>query len=349
MLEPSFYRLYRRSRYSRSEDNQVTGSSQHQKEMFAVAAVAFVLKHDEKFRAHFLHKICGFALSVVPPRLRIEVQPHHHSDLAIKDDANSSVFIVEFKVGAELEPKQDPNKKAFLAKGGYGKLILEDRDYGNCNQKSYIVLDDDSKAFVDCDRQGLTCKSRKWADLFPECETVGGLWADLRDSFGELRVAAFQLERLKNMKNAKFTKQAVVMHQTLSRVGSLLQIGKKGGEFIDFSERDSWYGRHIPSAKLLNFDGLKKCVQAKKKPLGWFGYVSEKEHSYRAVTFWCDSDKAAKKTEAFILKRVRNGPPGKSVIYDGTAVDYRLDGDDGFGDAEWFDAVFKALADKKTV
>jgi hypothetical protein len=36
--------------------------------------------------------------------------------LAIKDDANSSVFIVEFKVGAELEPKQHPNKKAFFAK-----------------------------------------------------------------------------------------------------------------------------------------------------------------------------------------------------------------------------------------
>jgi hypothetical protein len=44
---------------------------------------------------------------------------------------------------------------------------------------------------------------------------------------------------------------------------------------------------------------------------------------------------------------MRNGPRGKLVIYDGTAVDYRLDGDDGFGDAEWFDAVFKALADKK--
>src|SRR5580658_3789535 len=109
MLDPSFYRLYRRSRYSRSEDNQDTGSKQHQKEMFAVAAVALVLEHDEEFRDHFFDKICGFTVLPGQPRPRIEVQPHDHSDLAIKDDANSSVFIVEFKVGAELKPYQDPN------------------------------------------------------------------------------------------------------------------------------------------------------------------------------------------------------------------------------------------------
>ena len=114
--------------------------------MFAVAAVAFVLKHDEEFRDHFFREICGFTVLPGQSRPRIEVQPHDHSDLAIKDEANSSVSIVEFKVGAELEPKQDPKQKAFLANGGYGKLIIEDRDYGNCTKKSYIVLDD-STAF----------------------------------------------------------------------------------------------------------------------------------------------------------------------------------------------------------
>jgi hypothetical protein len=347
MLEPSFYRLYRRSRYSGSEDNQVTGSSQHQKEMFAVAAVAFVLKHDEKFRAHFLHKICGFAVSVVPPRLRIEVQPNDHSDLALKDDANLSVFIVEFKVGAELKPKQNPkHEKAFFAKDGYGTLILEDCDYINCAKKSYIVLDD-SEAFDDCDWPGLTCKSRRWAALVPEGETVGELWADLRNSLGELGVAAFQLEKLKNMKNAKLTKHAVEMHQTLSRVASQLKFGSSGGENINFGDGDSaWYGRHIPSGKLLDFDGLKSCVEAQKSPLGWFGYQSEKEHSERAVTFWCGSDEAAKNTQAFIDERMRNGPPGKSVIKE-KEVYFQLDGEADFGDAEWFDEVFKALADKK--
>ena len=116
------------------------------------------------------------------------------------------------------------------------------------------------------------------------------------------------------MKNAKFTKQAVVMHQTLSRVGSLLKIGKKREVNSLTSEKRTLLGMAVkfPWRNYFNFDGLKKCVRA-KKTLGWFGYVSEKEHSYRAVTFWCDSDKAAKKTEAFILERVRNLTLGQIV------------------------------------
>jgi hypothetical protein len=318
--------------------------------MFAVATVAFVLKHDEKFRAHFFHEICGFAGSAVPPRPQIEVQPFDHSDLAIKDEANSSVYVVEFKVGADLEQKQNPkHEKEFFAKGGYGKLILEESGYRDFARKSYVVLNNfNSKEFEDGERQGLWCSSRTWDDLVGEGESVGGLWTDLIDSLGELGVAAFQFKKLRNMNNGQHTKQAVAMHQTLSAVASRLKLGRKGNEEINGDGESVWYGRKIPNKVLLNSLGLKNRVQAQGTHMGWFGYQSGTGHGERAVTFWCGTDEAAKNTQAFILERMRDGPPGKSQII-GTEVYFELEGDAGSGDAEWFDAVFKALADKKTV
>ena len=346
-LGPSFNCLYRRSRYSRSEANPDTGSRQNQREMFAVAAVAFVLKHDEKFRAHFFHEICGFAVSAVQPRPRIEVQPHDHSDLAIKDEANSSVFIVEFKVDAELEQKQNPkHEKAFFAQGGYGNLILEESGYRDFARKSYVVLND-SKEFEDGERQGLGFKSKTWADLVVHGESVGGLWTDLIDSLGELGVVAFQFKKLRNMNNTQHTVQAVAMHQTLSHVASTLELGNRGGENIEDGVY-VWYGRNISYKVLLNSLDLKKCIQAPATRLGWFGYQSGMGHSQRAVTFCCGSDEAAKNTQAFMRERMRNGPPGESHI-ERTEVYYQSEGDAGFGDVEWLIAVFKALADKKTV
>jgi hypothetical protein len=344
-LAPSLYCLYRRSRYSRSEYEQSAGLRQNRRELFAVAAVAFALKHDEKFRVHFLREICGFGAREIPSVPKIEVQPRDHSDMSITDEVTSSLFVVEFKVGAELEQKQNPgNAKAFFGNGGYGKLILEDSYYRNCTQKSYIVLDD-SKDFEDGERQGLTYKSRTWADLDLEGETATGLWADLLDSLGDLGVATFQFQRLRNMNNAQYTKQAVAMHQTLATLASRWNFGNSGGE-IDSEGDSAWYGCNIPNKTLLNFTQLEMCVQAQGKIMGWFGYQSWPEHCERAFQFNCGSDEAINFTQAFILERVRNGPPGESEIQGGRVL-FKFDGYADVGDAEWFDNMFRALADKK--
>lgn len=346
-FEPSLHCLYRRSRYSRSEGEPATGSRQHRRELFAVAAVAFVLKHDETFRARFFREICGFAASAGRAMPRIEVQPHDHSDLAIKDEVAASLFVVEFKVGAELEEKQNPrHDKAFFGNGGYGKLILEERGYRNFARKSYIVLDD-FKGFDDGERQGLTFKARTWADLGGDGEQVGALWADLLDSLGELGVTAFQFQKLRNMNNAQHTKEAVAMHQTLSSVASRLKFGNSGGEDINWEGDEAWYGRNIPNRRLRGFINLEIDVKAEGDVMGWFGYQSGPGHCERAVWFYCGSEQAAKRTQTFILECVRNGPPGKSGIK-GTDVWFQSDSYVGVGDAEWFDAVFKVLADKKT-
>jgi hypothetical protein len=88
-------------------------------------------------------------------------------------------------------------------------------------------------------------------------------------------------------------------------------------------------------------------VQTREKHLGWFGCQSRSEppEGYeRSVQFHCGSDDAVKKAQAFIRERVCNGPPGKTEIDRGMVL-FKYGGDD-IGDAEWFDSVFKALADR---
>lgn len=109
-LEPSFRSLFRRSRFARAEEDEASGQLQNQKEMFAVAAVAFTLKYDEKFRKYFFREICGFEESVKQPGAIIEVQAHHHSDLVIKQKP-SSLSVIEFKIGAKLRTNRTQNTK----------------------------------------------------------------------------------------------------------------------------------------------------------------------------------------------------------------------------------------------
>ena len=157
--EPSFSYLYRRSRYFR-DDNETSGSRQNRREVFAVAAVAFTLKHDPRFCRHFFRVVCGFPDWPDQPPPKIELQPHDHSDLAIKDSLNASLVIVEFKMGANLEEKQNPKyQKVFFGAGGYGNLILDEHDYRDFSRKTYIVLND-LKDFEDGERRGLQFRAR---------------------------------------------------------------------------------------------------------------------------------------------------------------------------------------------
>jgi hypothetical protein len=134
--EPSFYSLYRRSRYVRGEDEDHVAdvSRQNRKELYAVAAVAFAIKYDPQFRAHFLGTVCGIPVTADPSAI-LEVQPFHHSDLAIKDAAGCWLSIFEFKVGDKLKPKQNPGSKKFFAEDGYGQCILDEPAYRDFDER----------------------------------------------------------------------------------------------------------------------------------------------------------------------------------------------------------------------
>ena len=339
-LDPSFDCLFRRSRYSRSEDDHPSGPRQNRCELFAVAAVAFAIKHDKDFCRHFLSRICGETEYFDYSDLLIEVQPHDHSDLAIKVKATKTIYIVEFKIGADLAEKQNPDEVAFFDKGGYGKLILSKDVFEGFHKRIYVVLAQ-SENFEDGKRQGLECKSRTWADLEPGPLTE--LWTDLRDSLGEIGVTVFRDQQLQNMHNAKHTKSAVLMHQTLEKAASQLGLRKTGPSFGTEDDRHYWYGRDIPTGKLVGFSKLEDLIRP-KDGTGWFGYESGPDRSQLAIWFYCGSEEAAKETKTFV--EARAGPHlSKAEVKEGTNAVFELAGSTGLGDAEWFADVFNALKD----
>jgi hypothetical protein len=310
--EPSFYSLFRRSRYICGQDHEQAASSrQNRRELYAVAAVAFVIKYAEDFRLHFLSTVCGIELQGgdVPT---FEVQPFDHSDFAIKEKAGRWLVVVEFKVGANLEEKQNPGKaKSFFAPNGYGQLILKESAYRGFERKVYVVVND-AKYFDDATQRGLECKSRTWSDLAFPAAMQTDLWGDLLHSLGDLGVAAFQLRKLKNMNNAQYTTQAVAMHQTLTAIGSKKRFGPSGKLDINMEGEDAWYGRNIPLDRLVDHIFLHAIAGVESS--GWFGYQAGPNHWELAIWIYCESEEAASNLRNYMQVLLAGGPSGKTRI-----------------------------------
>jgi hypothetical protein len=83
MPQPSFYQLFRRSKYSREESDEAPATGRNRRELFSVAALAFVLKHDEAFRAHFLRTICEHQKPFRANAFVVECEEEHCTDLVI--------------------------------------------------------------------------------------------------------------------------------------------------------------------------------------------------------------------------------------------------------------------------
>ncbi|HEY5073371.1 MAG TPA: hypothetical protein VII34_01660 [Pyrinomonadaceae bacterium] len=341
--EPSFYSLYRRSRYARGEDDDhVSDSSrQNRKELYAVAAVAFALKYDPQFREHFLGTVCGIPVTTDPFAI-FELQPFHHTDFAIKEGADRWLSVVEFKVDDKLKQKQNPGSKEFFAEGGYGQRILSEPAYQNFERKIYVVIDEGG-TFADGTEKGLEYKSRSWADLNPPTGVATEMWSDLLRSLGELGVSAFQLTKLRNMNNATYTQQAVAMHQTLSALASKLKFGTSGSMEINMEGEEAWYGRNVPLDRMNNHIFLRALAGVDSS--GWFGYQAGPSHWELAIWIYCESEAAAPNLRNHMQALLTNGPSGKLEV-NGKDVSFVSDMHPQPGDSEWFEAAFRALDDK---
>lgn len=339
--EPSFYTLFRRSRYARGEsDDHTVGSRQNRRELYAVAAVAFAIKHDDSFRCHFLSAVCGIAPHS-NDALTLAVQPFDHSDFSMKDAGGVWLVVVEFKIGAALEDKQNPAKtQAFFAVDGYGTLILGEPEYQVFTRRLYVVMDD-TKHFDDATKHGIECKSRTWVELASGIES--GLWSDLLHSLGDLGIAAFQLGKLKNMNNASYTRQAVAMHQTLVAIASKLKVRSSGKMDINMEGDNAWYGREFTLDRLMNHIYLRALAGSDSR--GWFGYQARADQWELAVWLYCESEEAARRTRDYIEPMLKQNLLGR-LSCNGKDVTFVSEMVSHIGDAEWFEAVFKALQDK---
>src|SRR6266487_2738883 len=209
-MKPTFFSLFKRGRYFHApgdEDITQEGESRREeRERFAVAALAFCLKHDEGFRKHFWEKVCRVPDDPVemPPVTEhdISIEPPEWADLSLvsNDGVHRFMWVVEAKAGAELQDKQNPNKADFKKAGlGYGALFAASEAEQGTRMR-YIVLGANEPLGI-CDGQetlGITVQERSW-DWLRDGVTRTGIVKDLIDTLAELEIGQFYMDKAKQI------------------------------------------------------------------------------------------------------------------------------------------------------
>ena len=301
--EPSFYQLFRRSRYSAMEPAVPAErrSNHEQKEVFAVAALAFTLRHEQDFLTHLLEKVCGLQVEDAE-KCDIRCQDGHKSDLAIVWPGQR-VIVVEAKIGASLKAKQNPMNSAFYAKpDGYGFQIK--CDYQEEKEKFYVVLAKDVPASPHTG--GTKGQSptflgfHQWGELEIE-GSQSELVSDLLDSLGCLGIPELHLRSFMKKELGAQTQSAVEMFKLLEGLADYFRIprGKSRWE-IDDPEGVSYFGVKIPFGG--RFKKLSQKVGKSEKIIGWFGYESRNGKPLLSVWFYPGDEKQKQLAEKFVAR-----------------------------------------------
>jgi hypothetical protein len=275
-IESSFSRLFRQSRYARGdEQNQ---SKQNRRELFAVAAVAFVAKHDENFARNFLRHVAGVPPGALHHDFRWEPQRAFCADLLITDCESDEQYIVEFKVGARLMEKQNSGSTEFERTTGYGRAIRDQFP----KTKVYTALAQ-QRDFEDSEKNGLQRHARTWKELIPTNGRETPLVEDLLDSLGDLGISVLRLRKIKQMKNAPHVDTTINIHDVLKTV--LSEFSGKPALDIDRDDLYDWVGMYVRPRPKQHAD-LRKWLGHNWSYIGWIGYLLPKDGKGPQLSVW---------------------------------------------------------------
>ncbi|MEO7679002.1 MAG: hypothetical protein ABIV39_19790 [Verrucomicrobiota bacterium] len=342
--EPSFYQLFRRSRYTRTAMDAGTPGSEgrNQTEVFAVAALGFLLRHDPKFFEFFLCTVCG--MSDIPVgKYKIICQDGHKSDLAIVW-SGKRVIVIETKIGAMLDDHQNPTLPQFLsAPNGYGLQI--NRNYKTEGERYYVVLSKDAAI-----NQASRCSApkflgfRQWGGL-GKMANPSELVSDFLDSLGCLGIPELQLRSLKSMMNLQDgTASAARIFTLLEGLSKYFQLSYRKRK----EEEEKWdvqinadrqhFGINIPSQG--RFKQWSQCVGSSAKTIGWFGYESAMNEKPRLSIWFYPEKGTLKKVEEFVFSRLGK----KCTLHDDVCYISRSP-ESTVDDVTWFESYLDKLAD----
>jgi hypothetical protein len=368
-MKPSFFSLYKRGNYiKRSEDNEQDGkvreTKREERERFAMSLIAFCLKYDEVFRRHFFDKICEVRDEEYEKKWKgaeIEVERKLWGDMALIKPA-LGVFVIEGKIHAPLQKKQNPAEKEFWQDGGYGSAIKKYEPFQKIKQNlNYIVFGygkkGDEKIVPQKNSEGIICKQKWWEDLevgFPNTS----LAADLADCLSLLRVDAFYFRKIKTMKIKQSLYQAGEAYQVLEGIKAELKNKALKFKFSSYAnDEEGWgfiYSIHETSESRpgKQENGLLKKVKPNRNgPVGEFGYYgTEGSKLFRQVWLYCCDNAQAKKLKKDLESKL-------------TEYSVNLDWDDDHKverflkitekrknlskDFDWFNSVFRCLDNDK--
>jgi len=292
-----------------------------ERERFAVAAMAFCLKHSPSFRddfRQFLAVKLGF--EPLPDEVEFEVEPRHEADLEVRSSLGREFYVVvEFKIGASLKRKQDPrNRQEFTQ--GYGQQLHDLKAEGWANV-GYIVIWQDRLGEPHAELEGgIRTAICRWDELRQSSVSKGGLKEDLFDCLGGLGVRC-----MKN-RNAKKTmlsqaNHACEVHELLSGVLEDDRLGGAAREsrVVAENREDSWhYG--------VNFTLKLKTERLK----GWLGYECASKKTVATIWFYCGSEDVVNGVKQTIQSE--NGQRRQ----EGLAVGYECPEKQEGNEREWF-------------
>jgi hypothetical protein len=279
-IDSSFLRLFRQSRYAADVDGAPV--RQNRRELFAVAAVAFVAKHDLRFRRQLLDRVVGIPKSDLRHNFHLEPQKAFYADLAVTDQNTNKRYVVEFKVGAQLMEKQHAARSIFDEQGGYGRAFLDHFP----GVSVYTVLAQE-KQFDDFVKRGVLRRARTWSELIPNDSKESLLLEDLLDSLGELGISMLRMRKLKNMKNATKAGTTADIDDLLR---SVLEEFKKVPLAIERDEVYEWavgmYIRPRPGSH----KNLTKWLGQNWGFIGWIGYLLPRGSKQPRLSVWLSFD-----------------------------------------------------------
>ena len=332
-----FLQLFKRGRYvsirslAAGETNRKLEKKKHEeRERFSVAAIAFCLEHDNRFKARFLRAIGG-----PPPASisKISVEPEHWGDLVL--EGSRHVLVLEFKLGALLQDHQSPEARIFSVKG-YGRQIR--KRFGKSGKKlRYLVIG--NRKNLRRRRTQISCAAVPWHKLYKLLVLQGEesqIETDLYDCLGILGVPVFLYRHMKNPTLNDDAKSAMTICGFLEHVLDTEGLQPGGSE-----SGPECHGLNIPRAQN---DKLANAVQPKGRLLGWIGYesVDEGKSPYLSVWFYSTPKAAARFRRRLIA--ALGSEPVKSLESDESTIIVRSAGDKSKDDAKWFSKVLKAAA-----
>jgi len=350
--ESSFYRLFSRSRSYRyavvEEGSAEEKEAIRQRERFAVAALAFCLRHDEEFLRSFWSQVCKVSDDPAEmPLIRSEdilLEPPLWADLRLISDTDAGrlVWVVEVKAGASLSQKQNPNLPDFCAaRTGYGALFCESE---NASTKlRYIVLGARESLGLP-KRHGalpISLRQSSWEDV-ATC-TASRLVRDLFDCFALLQLQPFAMNQA----------NTISVSHGLSGVGNAVVVLSAVSEWLGAQWREknltaykadpgAAFGIHLTrlATPQIRFGNL-QTICGGPKFIAWIGYLAgATDEIIRSVWLYFDS---VEKRDAVLAKVQVSFPIALAASDAGEpCIAVEMPVADNPKDFEWFKAVFAA-------
>lgn len=227
------------------QDGDESEELRRDRERFVTAALAFTLKHSRPFLREFWKRICR-----VPgdprtmPRISREeilLEPPAWADLQLesKHKQQNFVWVVEVKVGAKLQDKQNPASKEYLKPKGYGRLFKDFYRLRSDTNLRYVVLrlDEELTGFRWDDVPGIQIQERGWSQV-AEIGATDNLTGDLFESLAQFGIYPFTMKQIEGVKVTAGLSQVGKAAEVIHCVRDWLGVGKQQGRLEAYSDGD---------------------------------------------------------------------------------------------------------------